>query len=84
MTRFTIRDVLWLIVVVGCVLALLRLEAYNHQLIQGCERDKAQLERCLVKAARDWAKEKGESVTIDIGAHLIEATPSGSVKLLGK
>jgi hypothetical protein len=84
MFRFTIRDVLWLTVVAGLLISLAISNIGRIRATEECEREKTHLEQCLVDAARNWAKEKGETVAIDAGGYIIEATPSGQIRLLSK
>ncbi len=78
MFRFTIRDVLWLTVVVAMGLGWM-LNASSTSSFSELENE---CHKRLVTAALEWAKEKGEPAYVDAGGHTIEAKPDGTVRLL--
>jgi hypothetical protein len=79
MFRFTIRDVLWLMVVVGMGLGWILTagaESKRHQ------REQEKSHRRLLNTALEWAKEKGKPVLVNAGGHTIQAMPDGQYEFL--
>lgn len=81
MLRFTIRDLLWLMVVVAC---LLRWALSGTAELEQLKAKNNQLEKAMVGAAVEWAKEKGEPAFIDAGEYAIRARPDGTVSVLSR
>jgi len=81
MFRFTIRDLLWLMAVVGLGLALCCSGVPEMERLRNENND---LERRMMKLAQDWAKEKGKPVSIDTGRNVMEFRPDGTGTLFNR
>jgi len=81
MFRFTIRDVLWLMVVVGMGVAW---SFSGMPEAERLRRENDDLEQRMIKLAKQWAKEKGEPILIDTGRHPMEIMPDGSGTVYGR
>jgi hypothetical protein len=80
MFRFTIRDLLWLMVVVsiGCGWWVNWSNAEKHR------QATLAVERFFMNAAVEWAKEKDEPVVFYTGRHHMRAETNGVVSVLGE
>jgi hypothetical protein len=80
MLRFTIRDVLWLTVVVAQC-AMMLAGSWNVERHEQATRD---VERHFMETAVTWAKERGEPVQFYTGRGHWRAETNGVVSYLGE
>jgi hypothetical protein len=76
--RFTIRDVLWLMVVVGLAFGWALSASLQNRLHQ--REHKNSFDR-LVKVALKWAKETEKPVVVDAGGAAITDHPNGQYEV---